>query len=149
MQLGRMLMEVPCPWRRVPALLAPARPLLHLLRVAAARPAALPPAQLGAEAARRAALAELAPAAPGRGRRGGGVLSLGPGQVAAVVLGVVEVSELLAVVGAAHELAAAPGVAVMQPPVRGPVTVALAVLARGLGGAAPPAIVVPPRTLVT
>ena len=150
MQLGRMMMvEVPCPWRRVPALLAPARPLLHLLRVAAARPAALPPAHLGAEAARRAALAELAPAAPGRGRRGGGGLSLGPGQVAAVVLGVVEVSELLAVVGAAHEFTAAPGVAVMQPPVRGPVTVALAVLARGLGGAAPPAIVVPPRTLVT
>ena len=149
MQLGRMLMEVPCSWLRVPALLAPARPLLHLLRVAAARPAALPPAHLGAEAARRAALAELAPAAPGRGRRGGGVLSLGPGQVAAVVLGVVEVSELLAVVGAAHELAAASGVAVMQPPARGPVTVALAVLARGLGGAAPPAIVVPPRTLVT
>ena len=150
MQLVRvMMMEVTCPWRRVPALLAPARPLLHLLRVAAARPAALPPAHLGAEAARRAALAELAPAAPGRGRRGGGGLSLGPGQVAAVVLGVVEVSELLAVVGAAHELAAAPGVAVMQPPVRGPVTVTLAILARGLGGAAPPAIVVPPRTLVT
>ena len=71
------------------------------------------------------------------------------GQVAAVVLGVVEEAQLPAVVGAAHELAPAPGVTVMQPPVRGPVTVALAVLARGLGGAAPPPIVVPPRTLVT
>ena len=127
----------------------PARPLLHLLRVAAVHTAALPPAHLGTEAARRAALAELAPAAPGRGRRGGGDLSLGPGQVAAVVLGVVEVSELLAVVGAAHELAPAAGVAVMQPPVPRPVAVALAVLARGLGGAAAPAVVVPARTLVT
>ena len=141
-----MVMVVTCPWRRVSALLAPARPLLHLLRVAAVRPAALPPAHLGAEAARRAALAELAPAAPGRGRRGGGDLSLGPGQVAAVVLGVVEVSELLAVVGAAHELAPAAGVAVMQPPVCGPVTVTLATLARGLRVAAPPAVVAFTRT---
>ena len=61
----------------------------------------------------------------------------------------VEEAELLAVVGGAHELAPAAGVAVMQPPVPRPVTVALAVLARGLGGAAAPTVVVPARTLVT
>ena len=76
-------------------------------------------------------------------------MASGPRPLAAVVLLVVVEAELPAVVGAAHELAPAAGVAVMQPPVRGPVTVALAVLARGLGGTAPPAIVVPPRTLVT
>ena len=144
-----MMMEVPCPWRRVPALLAPARPLLHLLRVAAARPAALPPAHLGAEAARRAALAELAPAAPGRGRRGGGVLSLGPGQVAAVVLGVVEVSELLAVVGAADQVAPAAGVTVIVASVTRTVTVTLTLTTGILRGAAPAPIEVTARTSLT
>ena len=56
------------------------------------------------------------------------------GQVAAVVLGVVEEAQLPAVVGAAHELAPAAGVAVMPPHVTRPVTVTLAILARGLGG---------------
>ena len=58
----------------------------------------------------------------------------------------VEEAELLAVVGGAHELAPAAGVAVMQPPVCGPVTVTLATLARGLRVAAPPAVVAFTRT---
>ena len=54
----------------------------------------------------------------------------------------VEEAELLAVVGGAHELAPAAGVAVMQPPVPGPVTVALSLPAGVLGGAAAAALVV-------
>ena len=121
-----------------------------------AAPGALPhpPATAGAAAS---PAAPAAPAAPCPWRHRGPAVShllllLGPGQqrtvgqVAAVVLGVVEEAELPAVVGAAHELAPAPGVAVMPPPVTGTVAVALAILARGLGAAAPPPVVVPPRT---
>ena len=73
-------------------------------------------------------------------------MTSGPRPLAAVVLLVVVEPELPAVVGAAHELAPAPGVAVMPPPVTRTVAVALAILAWSLGAAAPPPVVVPPRT---
>ena len=52
-------------------------------------------------------------------------MASGPWPLAAVVLLVVVEAELPAVVGAAHELAPAPGVAVIKAPVTRTVTVAL------------------------
>ena len=72
-------------------------------------------------------------------------MTSGPRPLTAVVLLVVVEAELPAVVGAAHQLAPAPGVAVVKAPVTRAITVTLAILAWSLGGAAPPPVVVPPR----
>ena len=76
-------------------------------------------------------------------------MTSGPRPLAAVVLLVVIEPELPAVVGAAHQLAPAASVAVIQPTVTGTVAVTLAVLAGLLGGAAPPPVIVPARASLT
>lgn len=60
----------------------------------------------------------------------------------AVILGVIVVAELLAVVAAAHEVAFAPGVPVVDASVKRAVAVALALIARIFRSAASPSVVI-------
>ena len=73
----------------------------------------------------------------------------GVGQVTAVVLLVIEQPELPAVVAAAHQLAPAPGVAVVTSAVTGAVTVTLAIATGLLRCAASLPVKIPPRTSLT
>ena len=68
------------------------------------------------------------------------------GEVAAVVLLVIEQPELPAVVAAAHQLAPAPGVTIVAAAVTRSVTVALAQAAGRLRSAASPTVKISPRT---
>ena len=129
--------------------MAPAGGLLPVLGVAAPRPRAVPSPRPHPRAAAGAAPAPAAPAGPLRAPGLARVRHRGVPEVAAVVLVVVEGAELLAVIGAAHELAPAAGVPVVAAAVPRAVAVALAVLAGLLGGAAPPPVIVPARASLT
>ena len=69
--------------------------------------------------------------------------------LAAVVLVMVVVSELLAVVTAAHQVSPAPSVTVIETPIIGTITVSLPFTARIRGSAASSAVIIPTRTPLT
>ena len=69
--------------------------------------------------------------------------------LAAVILVMVVVSELLAVVAAAHQVSPAPSVTVIETPVIGTITVSLPLTARIRRSAASSAVIIPTRTPLT
>ena len=69
--------------------------------------------------------------------------------LAAVILVMVVVSELLAVVAAAHQVSPAPSVPVIETPVIGTIAVSLPFTARIRRSAASSAVIIPTRTPLT